>query len=59
MLVQRLRYLLFLFILILPAAAVDDAMSGIVAFGWRYTLRVVWILFIFAVLRLIPPPQVS
>ncbi len=50
------RYVLFLLILIIPAAAVDDVIGGLEATGLRYMVRVLWILIIFAVLRLIPPP---
>lgn len=50
----KFRYILFLLILIIPAAAVDDAIGGIESFSIRYPLRVLWILVVFAVLRIVP-----
>ena len=50
----RFRYILFLLILIVPAAAVDDAIGSIESFGIRYALRVLWILIVFMVLRIVP-----
>lgn len=53
---SMVRYVLFLLILVIPAAAVDDIIGGIEAAGWRYLVRIIWILFVFTVLSLIPRP---
>ena len=51
------RYVVLLLILVIPAAAVDDVIGGLEATGIRYIIRVLWILLVFAVLRLIPKPE--
>lgn len=54
-----LRYYVFLIIFVIPAIAVDDAITNIESGGFRYLLRAAWFLAVFAVLNLIPKPAKS
>lgn len=54
-----LRYIVLILILLVPIAAVDDVIGNIESITWRYTARVVLLVFALAFVRLIPPPAKS
>ncbi|MFH1098895.1 MAG: hypothetical protein V1723_03175 [Candidatus Uhrbacteria bacterium] len=51
---SNFRYYVFLLILVIPAALIDDAIGIIDHSIIRVILRVVWIIFVLGVLGLVP-----